>query len=35
VFTDVQSSTNLWEAVPDAMNAALEAHNRIMVRRIA
>jgi len=30
VFTDVQSSTNLWEKVPDAMDAALAQHDRLL-----
>ena len=30
VFTDVQSSTNLWEKVPDAMDRALEQHDRLL-----
>jgi len=30
VFTDVQSSTSLWEKVPDAMDAALEQHDRLL-----
>ncbi len=30
VFTDVQSSTKLWEAVPDAMREALKVHDNIM-----
>eukprot|EP00455_Lapot_gusevi_P055112 TRINITY_DN8938_c0_g4_i4.p1 TRINITY_DN8938_c0_g4~~TRINITY_DN8938_c0_g4_i4.p1 ORF type:complete len:522 (-),score=89.10 TRINITY_DN8938_c0_g4_i4:80-1645(-) len=30
VFTDVQSSTNLWEAVPVSMNEGLEEHDRIL-----
>eukprot|EP00756_Hemistasia_phaeocysticola_P026209 Hpha_TRINITY_DN16047_c1_g3::TRINITY_DN16047_c1_g3_i2::g.121165::m.121165 len=30
VFTDIQSSTMLWESAPDAMNQALTNHNRVM-----
>jgi len=30
VFTDVQSSTSLWEKVPDAMDAALALHDRLL-----
>ena len=30
VFTDVQSSTSLWEKAPDAMDKALEQHDRIL-----
>ncbi len=32
VFTDVQSSTNLWEAAPDAMDMSLARHDEIMRR---
>jgi hypothetical protein len=30
VFTDVQSSTSLWENVPDEMDISLELHDRLM-----
>jgi len=30
VFTDVQSSTSLWEAVPDAMDHGLNLHDQIL-----
>lgn len=30
MFTDVQSSTTLWEKVPDAMDVALAQHDRIL-----
>ena len=30
VFTDIESSTNLWEACPSAMQAALEEHDRTL-----
>jgi class 3 adenylate cyclase len=30
VFTDVQSSTKLWETVPEAMNASLQRHDQIL-----
>jgi class 3 adenylate cyclase len=30
VFTDVQSSTSLWEKHPDAMDAALALHDRLL-----
>ena len=28
LFTDIEGSTRRWEADPDAMRAALEAHNK-------
>src|SRR5215211_2390424 len=30
LFTDVEASTRLWEASPDAMRAALGAHDRLL-----
>lgn len=30
VFTDIQSSTSLWESEPDAMDQSLELHDRIL-----
>src|SRR5690349_13356142 len=30
VLTDIEGSTRLWETVPEAMEAALERHNRIV-----
>eukprot|EP01064_Diplonema_japonicum_P038485 TRINITY_DN9357_c0_g2_i2.p1 TRINITY_DN9357_c0_g2~~TRINITY_DN9357_c0_g2_i2.p1 ORF type:complete len:1502 (+),score=278.51 TRINITY_DN9357_c0_g2_i2:33-4538(+) len=30
VFTDIQSSTALWEAAPEGMTVGLQAHNKIM-----
>ena len=30
VFTDIESSTNLWEACPSGMQAALEEHDRTL-----
>jgi predicted ATPase/class 3 adenylate cyclase len=30
LLTDIEGSTRLWEAVPDAMEAALAAHNRLI-----
>ncbi len=30
LLTDIEGSTRLWETVPDAMEAALEAHNRLL-----
>ena len=30
VFTDIESSTNLWEACPQVMQAALEEHDRVL-----
>ncbi|CAB9511245.1 Putative serine/threonine-protein kinase/receptor [Seminavis robusta] len=35
VFTDVQGSTDLWEANPEAMNKALSLHNQIIRQHIA
>ena len=35
LFTDIQSSTQLWDSFPDEMRAALEAHNQIMDDAIA
>jgi class 3 adenylate cyclase len=28
--TDIEGSTRRWEAIPDAMRAALEAHNQVL-----
>jgi len=30
LFTDIEGSTRLWESVPDAMEVALEQHNRLV-----
>src|SRR5215469_12444072 len=30
LLTDIEGSTRLWETVPDAMNEALERHNRLV-----
>jgi len=30
LLTDIEGSTRLWEAVPDAMEVALERHNRLL-----
>jgi predicted ATPase/class 3 adenylate cyclase len=30
LFTDIEGSTRLWETVPDAMETALERHNRLL-----
>ncbi|MGN6176060.1 MAG: DUF4062 domain-containing protein, partial [Streptosporangiaceae bacterium] len=30
LLTDIEGSTRLWEAVPEAMEAALERHNRLL-----
>ena len=30
LFTDVEGSTRLWESVPEAMEEALERHNRLL-----
>ena len=35
VFTDIESSTRLWATVPQAMGAALEAHNTLLRDAIA
>ncbi|MFL5343789.1 MAG: ATP-binding protein [Hyalangium sp.] len=35
VFTDVQSSTVLWEQCGDAMQEALDVHNRVLRARLA
>ena len=34
VFTDIKSSTNLWETYPVAMRAAIKIHNDIMRRQL-
>lgn len=34
LFTDVESSTNLWDAAPDSMRAALERHDEIVRRSV-
>eukprot|EP01062_Namystynia_karyoxenos_P012737 TRINITY_DN145_c1_g1_i1.p1 TRINITY_DN145_c1_g1~~TRINITY_DN145_c1_g1_i1.p1 ORF type:complete len:689 (+),score=209.26 TRINITY_DN145_c1_g1_i1:111-2177(+) len=34
VFTDIASSTALWEQVPEAMDEALSTHNRVMRRAL-
>lgn len=35
VFTDVEGSTSLWEAAPEAMREALGVHDRVMRERLA
>jgi class 3 adenylate cyclase len=30
LLTDIEGSTRLWETVPDAMEVALERHNRLL-----
>ena len=35
MFTDIQSSTNLWAAAPEIMAGALEAHNAVLRDSIA
>lgn len=34
VFTDIKSSTNLWESYPSVMRAAIKTHNSLMRRSI-
>jgi predicted ATPase/class 3 adenylate cyclase len=34
LLTDIEGSTRLWETVPDAMEAALERHNRLLTEVI-
>jgi predicted ATPase/class 3 adenylate cyclase len=34
LFTDIEGSTRLWETVPDAMEVALEQHNRLVTEVI-
>jgi predicted ATPase/class 3 adenylate cyclase len=34
VFTDLESSTRLWETFPDAMNSAMERHDEILRRAV-
>jgi predicted ATPase/class 3 adenylate cyclase len=34
LLTDIEGSTRLWETVPEAMEAALERHNRIVIEVI-
>ncbi|KAL8743309.1 MAG: hypothetical protein Q9190_004322 [Brigantiaea leucoxantha] len=34
VFTDIKSSTNLWETYPVAMRSAIKIHNEIMRRQL-
>jgi len=35
LFTDIEGSTRRWEADPDAMRAALQAHNRALRDAVA
>ena len=34
LLTDIEGSTRLWESVPDAMQTALELHNRLLAEMI-
>ncbi|EON97914.1 putative adenylate cyclase protein [Phaeoacremonium minimum UCRPA7] len=34
VFTDIKSSTNLWETYPSAMRSAIKLHNEVMRRQL-
>ena len=33
LLTDIEGSTRLWETVPEAMEVALERHNRLVTER--
>ena len=33
LLTDIEGSTRLWESVPEAMEVALERHNRLLAER--
>jgi predicted ATPase/class 3 adenylate cyclase len=35
LLTDIEGSTRLWESVPEAMEVALERHNRLLTEMIA
>ena len=35
LFTDIEGSTRRWEADPDAMRTALEAHNQVLRETVA
>ena len=35
LFTDIEGSTRRWEADPDAMRVALEAHNQVLRETVA
>ena len=35
LFTDIEGSTRRWEADPDAMRVALDAHNRVLRETVA
>ena len=34
LFTDIEGSTRRWEADPDAMRVALDAHNQVLRKRL-
>ncbi len=35
LFTDIEGSTRRWEADPDVMRVALEAHNKVLREAVA